>query len=102
MNNQFLLHYHQQIEEWKRYARIEAQFFRTKINQFYKDNAIRVDSMFKRIQELQHEYFVIENEQIKHEGEGKDRKPVCNPEKTREEYDVKYKELMEKEVTIKF
>ena len=45
---------------------------------------------------------LIENNQIKFEGEGKDTKPVLKEGKTMEEYSKEYNALMQIEVNINF
>lgn len=94
-----LFAWHQEIQSMN--GSIHHIFNRSKIKEFYNDNGIRIDTMFKKLKEIQTEYFVIENEQIKKEGEGKDAKPVVQEGKTREEFDKKFNELMDSEITVK-
>ena len=79
---------------------IIGMFNRSKIQEFYRNNEARISTLKRDINELQDDYFVVENDQVKYEGEGNDKKPVMKEGKTLEEYQQKFKELQDKIVSI--
>ena len=68
---------------------------------YRRDTDIRTASVEDRMRKLQEEYFVIEDNQIKKEGEGDAAMAVLQEGKERTEFDAKFKELMEKATEIK-
>ena len=94
--NRTLLAIHQEIQQMQN--SVNGLFHRSKIKQFYSDNGIRIDTIHKKMRELQSEYFVIENEQIK---KGEDSKPIMQEGKDRKEFEDKFEILMNGETTIK-
>lgn len=97
--NRLLLSLHREAQTM---TGLIAIFNRSKIKQFYVDNAIRINTLNEKISKMQREFFVIEEgDKIRHEGEGKDRKPVMQEGKTREEFEAKFNDLLNLEVEIK-
>lgn len=96
-----LLAMHEEIQKLQ--GSVLGLFMRNKINDFYKNNGLRIDTFYKNRKKLQLEYFQIEEdgERIKKEGEGADSKPMMKEGKDRKEFDDKFEELMNQELTIK-
>jgi hypothetical protein len=96
-----LLAMHEEIQQMQN--SVLGLFIRSKINDFYKNNGLRIDTFYKERKKLQLEYFEIEEdgERIKKEGEGKDAKPLMKEGKDRKEFDEKFEALMDKELNIK-
>ena len=59
-NNFQLLRFHNEIEEMK--TSILYYFNTSKINEFYKHNAIRVNTLIQTITDLQKKYFVCDED----------------------------------------
>lgn len=97
--NKTLLLMHQEIQKMQ--GSVNGLFHKGKIKQFYNDNGLRIDTLQEKMRKLQSSFFVIENEQIKKEGEGKDSQPVLQEGKDRKEFDEKFEKLMNEEVQIK-
>ena len=98
ITNRQLLSMHREIGQLQ--SSIVGIFLKNKIKQFYADNGIRIESLQEKISKLQQEYFVIENEKIKTDGEGKDSTPVMNEGKDKKEFDEKFNKLMIEVVNI--
>lgn len=78
-----------------------ALFLGGRIRDFRKENDARIQTVKDGVNKLQTKYFVIENEQIKHEGEGKDAKPVTLEGKSYEDYKTEFDHLMQEVISIK-
>lgn len=106
--NRILLSFHE--ENQKLSQSILGQYLRSKIKEFGNLNNIRLQSLFDSMAKLQEEYFIVEGEgrdrKIKHETpppiDGSEQQPVAVMQegKTREEFENKWAELMNREVTI--
>lgn len=95
--NQTLLNIHRETQQLQ--TTLTGLFLKSKIKQFYTDNSIRIETILGKMQKLQSEFFVIENEKIKTEGE--DAQPVLKEGKDKKEFDDKFDALMKEEVNIK-
>jgi len=82
MNKGTILSYHRDIQTFNPTI---AFLLRSKIQEFYKEYGIRIQTIEKFINGLQHEYFVIEENQIKME----DKKPVMKEGKSQDEFNTK-------------
>lgn len=79
---------------------IMSIFNHHKIKEFYNTNGVRVQSIKEKVNKLQEEFIVIEDNKIKYSGEGSDRKPEIKEGKTFDEYKVKHEELMNEITTV--
>jgi hypothetical protein len=86
-NNQ-LYSYHKELESWK--GSVLELFNRVKIKEFYRYNAFRIETLERKLNDMQRKYFVIENEETKYEGD----KPVMLEGLTLEDYTSELNELM--------
>ena len=93
--NSTLLSMHNEINKMQ--GSILAIFLRGKIQQFYNDNGVRIDSVNAKIAALQKEYFVIEEDIIKKDEE---KNTIMQEGKDRKELDDKIKEILDTEITI--
>lgn len=99
MKNKNLYEFHCQLEAMK--TSIIFQLLFGRIKDFYKNNDIRINSLIDKLNKLQEEYFIY-NEEGKVKEEGDPKKPVMVEGKTYEEYLEKYELLMEAPCNIKF
>lgn len=84
--------------------------FRSKLQDFYKNNGIRIETLSEKIQKLQEEFFVIISNQIQMNEPltDKDGKPIGNTDptpklqsgKTMTDFQEKFKEIMIQPTTI--
>jgi hypothetical protein len=96
-----LLHYHNEIEQLK--SSVLGQFNNAKINQFMRDNGIRIQTAYRKIEDLKKEFLEMDaNGNVKTEGEGENIKPLFKEGKTKEDFDRAYNNLMDSETIIKF
>jgi len=100
ITNGQLLRWHNELKQLSDVNSIFYQFNRSKIQEFYRQNGIRIDSLFRKTEELRKEYFVIEEGQIKQIDVDGKKEPVMLPEKSKEDFTKKYQELMEGQVSI--
>jgi hypothetical protein len=78
-----------------------ALFLASKINQFYNNNKVRINSALEKRDALWKEFCVIEEDgKLKMEGEGAEQKLVLKEELRRHEFEKKMVELMNHEITI--
>jgi len=106
-----LLEYHRDL------GKIQGTIFellnRSKINDFHKKNFARIETIDKKVTELQKEYFVVENGKIKFSKQPIAQKfldkllfrktvfteqPIMQEGKTLKEYQEKFSALMQTEV----
>ena|SRR3990167_2819634 len=97
--NKTLLQIHQEIQQMQ--LSVIGLFLRSKIKNFYSDNGLRIDTLHGKMRKLQSEYFIVENGQIKKDGEGKDAQPVLREGKDRKDFEDKFEALMAEETNIK-
>lgn len=107
--NRHLLTFHDELQRMS--GSILGLFLRSKIRQFYNDNNIRLESLFKKMTIIKEEHFEIEEEgdykKVKMhtpepiDGVAQQPKPVMKKDKTEEGYTKALDELMEEEVNIK-
>lgn len=92
---------HEEIQQMQ--SSVVGLFLRSKINDFYKNNGLRIDEFYKKRKKLQLEYFQVEDdgERLKKDGDGKDAQPLMAEGKDRKEFDTKFEEMMNKELDIK-
>ena len=100
ITNGQLLRWHDELKQLQSINSIFFQFNRSKINEFYRQNGIRIDSVFKKMDVLRREFFLIENDKLVMEGEEGKQEPVLLPEKKREDFNAKYQEILEGQVSI--
>ena len=79
---------------------LDGILHRSKLNDFMKKNQIRIKGMHESMKKIQTEHFVIEDDKIKYEGEGKDRKAIYQEGKDKEGYTKEMQTLFETEVFI--
>jgi len=89
--------YHVEIQKWQQTGSVLLMFNRSRINDFYKEYGMRIESLSKEIKSLQELYCVIEEDKIKlHEG-----KPVLKEGKTKEDFNEAWHDLMSQEIGTK-
>lgn len=93
-----LYSYHRQIEQWKKEHNVLVELNKGRIRDFYKENAIHLEAVEESILKLKQEYFVIEDERIKMDGD----KYVFLEGKTEYSFDENWKALMKQTVGTKF
>lgn len=96
VKNKTLYQYHLELETLK--PHVLYFLFRNRIDQFYKNNVIRLNSLLKKLDDIQEKYFVIENGKVKQEGEP--LMPVMKEGMLFDEYNKEFTELMEKDIPI--
>ncbi len=77
---------------------IQSMWHKQQINHFKKHNGQNVDTLMNAIHKLQTDHFVIENNDIKREGND----PVMQEGKTLEMFTQQYEELLNQPVVIVF
>ena len=106
MTNQDLINFHNEISQWKQRGSILVQFNRSRITEFYRWNANKINTVNGKLLALCKAYFQYEEvngeQHIKFEGEGKDRKPVFLEGKTEEDFNIEKNELMGTLIDMKF
>lgn len=100
ITNRTLYTYNQEIHNMS--GSILEKFHAGKINQFYKDNGIRVNTLMARLTAIAEDHYKFENGQIKHIAVDGKQVPVLLPGKTTEEYNSKTNEYLDKETSITF
>jgi hypothetical protein len=100
MTNRDLLNYDRQNEELAK--SVVFHYLRSKINEFYRQNGIRIDTIKTKTVLMQKEYFVFEGDEVKYEGEGKDRKPVLLEGKRLKDFQEALNTYLSEETTIIF
>ena len=100
VTNQVLYNYHVELQQL--HKSVLGMLFRSKINEFYKDNLLRINLIEQGIVRIQKEHLVFEGDQIQHsdETENGQKIPLFLIGKTNEDLQKAYKELMEKQITI--
>lgn len=97
--NQMLYNFHVELQQIANNSVI-GLLLRSKINDFYKENGLRINMLEQGILRIQKEHMEFENDKIKYEGEGENKKPVFLIGKSNETLQEAYKELMEKQIVI--
>lgn len=100
MKKRHLWSYHNQIQDLVNRGSVVAFLMKGRINDFYKDYGIQIETIGKDLKRIQEENFVIENGMIKSEGE--EKKPVYKEGKTQESYDKQLNEFLELGVLEKY
>lgn len=101
MKKSQLLAYDEEIQNWYKSGSVLTLFHNSRINDFYKEFKLRLETLWKEVRTLQEEYFVFENDKVKVEGEGNDRKPICKEGKTIEDFNQAWADLMNQQVSEK-
>lgn len=97
MNGHVLLRQYRQVMQWRQSGDILAQFHRSKVNEFLSKNSLRIDTLNKKITELQDKYFVVEEEQIKVDEKGL---PIIKEGLHRKDFDREYNDLLSEPINI--
>lgn len=98
MTNESLLAIDMEVVQWQGSALMF--FLNGKIQKFYQDNGIRLNTLKEKRKELLEEFVVMENGQVKlEEVEGK-QKPVYKDSLREKEFQDKMQELMTKQIAI--
>lgn len=98
MTNRILLQYDRQIEELSQ--SVVFYFLKSKIEEFYKQNGIRIETLKGRVVFLQKAHFAFDGDKIKYEGKGKDMKPICLEGKTLDGFQEELNKIMNEETVI--
>lgn len=93
--NHILYTYHVEIQNLQK--SVLGLLLRNKVQEFYKNNGLKIDLLSQGTLRIQKEHLVFENEQIKR---NEDKTPVLIEGKTNEDLQKAYDELMQKETTI--
>ena len=102
MNNRQLLSYHTELEG----SKTSVYYFlnQNKIKEFYRENGVRIQGLFDKIQKLHELYFEMDGKNVKHIEVEKDgnkvQEPILQEGKTLDEYKAEYKTLMETEIFL--
>jgi len=96
--NESLLAYDQEFTSW--HGTGLELLLRAKIQKFYQDNVIRINSIKEKRMDLVNKYLVVDKGVPKVEGEGKDKRVVMQDESLRKEFEDAMQELMKKENVI--
>lgn len=98
VTTQQLLSMEQEIQGM--YGTIFQYWFNSRINEFYKHNGARLDTIKKKRQKINDEYlYKNEKGQLEFEGEGQNKKPKLKDSNLQKEYDDKVFELFNELVT---
>lgn len=101
MKKQQLFQWDQEIQRWFQQGSVLVIFNRSRISDFYKEHQIRIDSLFKEINEIRKQHFVFESEDkvktIINEAT-KQPEPVYLEGKTKEDFNQCWDDLMNQEV----
>jgi len=102
VTNSQLMRWHDELKQLSQVGSIFYQFNRAKVKQFYSDNSIRIDSVFKKINTIRTKYFLLDKDgTLVMEGdEGKEKTPVFLPDMKKEDYDKEMADLMDAEVSV--
>lgn len=105
MTNRILLKYNDELQALGN--SIVVYLLQSKVKDFYRNNGVRIKSVYDRIRNIQKEYFVFvkdekseDGENIKFEGTGKDAKPVLLEEKKLEDYENQLNILLDRQIEI--
>lgn len=88
-----------QAKQWANDGNAMAYFTRGKINEFYKDFGIQVNSLITDLNNLKLEYFEFEGTQIKKEEDGS---PICKEGMTVHSFNMNYHAMMSQNAGEKF
>lgn len=77
-----LLGKHNEINAWKRNDSLLAYFHKSKIDEFYNNNRIRINTILSDFEQINMKYFEHDKDEegkwrVRIEGEGEARKQVC-------------------------
>jgi NCAIR mutase (PurE)-related protein len=92
MTNAELWQYHTDIQTMNPTVRM---LLKGRVAEFYKQNEIRVKTLTEKINKLQHNHFVVENNQIKSEEKEGKQVAVCKEGKTLADFEKAFQELMQ-------
>src|ERR1019366_8709722 len=80
MTKKDLIRYYQEIIQWDRQGSVLCLLNRSKINEFLKNNKEKIDTIYKKMEQIQKQYLVADETQEnfvpKFEGEGENKKPI--------------------------
>lgn len=96
-NYKTLMSYHNELNQYKRNSVLYGML-QSKIQEFYKLNGIRIQSILDKANELNKKYFTFENGQPVMDGE----KQKLNEGLTHEQFEIEWTELMKTECEIHF
>ena len=100
VTNRMLLQLHQQRNDLTQQQPLLAILLGSKLRQFDNSNGIRIHSLIKKLNKIENEYFVHENDRVKYEGEQGKEQPVLLEGKTREDFDKTINQILDKEIQI--
>jgi len=99
ITNAMILFYDQELKSLA--SSVLYLFNRSKINEFYNKNGIRIKTAIQERESLWKEFIEIdENGNLKMEGEGKEQRLVLKEELRRHEFEEKMTSLMTKQIAI--
>jgi len=78
----------------------QRRFLRDR-NEFYRENKVKIETLHGNMKRIQDKYCELKDGRIVTEGEGKDIQVKMLEGMNREDFDKEWKELMEKENSIK-
>lgn len=92
--------YNQEIQNMK--GSVLEKFFRGKIDEFYKHNGLRINTMLEKLRHISADFFEMteDEKQIKTIDKDGVKTPVMLEGKTTEDYNAKVNEYLAKEVPI--
>ncbi len=98
--NQTLYNYHVELQQL--HKSVLGMLLKAKINEFYKDNLLRINLIEQGIVRIQKENLVFEGDQIQYSDqmENNQKIPLFLIGKTNEDLQKAYTELMGKQITI--
>lgn len=106
MTNQDLLNFHNEINQWQQSGSVLVQFNRSRINEFYRYNSNKINTVNSKLMAIFKAHFEYEEiddkQQIKFTGEGKDKKPVFLEGKTEDDFNKARGELMGTLIDVRF
>lgn len=97
--NRHLYQYHKQIQGLR--GNVIELLLKGRINEFYKNNGVRVNTLIEKMASLQKDYYIYEGEQIKTEEKDGKKVFVFQDGKTQEQFNAALENLMNQPTTIK-
>ena len=63
--NSDLLSFHEQFLSWDKSRSALMLLNRSKINEFYKNNSAKIETLYKKIEDIKRNYYVYQGDKIK-------------------------------------
>lgn len=101
INYHKLMQWHRELQALRQNDHILARFFRSKIDDFYKQNKIRINTFIERTKEV--DKFWIEHDadgKMLYSGEGQNKVKKLLEGRTKEEYETAMKSMWDEEIAI--